>query len=484
MAVDQDPGTAWASGAEGDVQVELPLAPNTAVTQLDLNWNCKNIEGVGRLGPASGYLIRARDDISGLYHDVPFVRHGRSTSGVESVTFGTSQSTNPITTDRVVLLLTNRELSVDYYSLREVTLRNDWLPVAILLPTSSSSLGGPYSTLHAFDRDTATEWASNTQGMVGALNVAGSNLKFTSLKIIGFGSKANRECFPMAVVTSRFGPPAHLGNVLIEDCVLTAPATNSTSGVTALEMLGNNNITLSNAVVRRCTISGLRPHFATSQGIGASRVENCTVADCNTAVYFEPDAANVDSVGPILLRSNLFLNVDRGIYVETHPRSFSDSLTCLDNEIILTGRAGWGFAICDTCAAGPTGGTTNVTVLNNIIRYADWNPRPFNPDGGLYFSDIQHAVFGNNVVALGTSNSLRVRACPSGFIPPPDPVQDCDHFIVDPPVAPSYPPCLDTLPPGYQRAWFNNRNPSGALLEARFSNNGVDAPASQQQWPE
>ena len=148
--------------------------------------------------------------------------------------------------------------------------------------------------------------------------------------------------------------------------------------------------------------------------------------------------------------------------------------------IILAGGSGWGVAICDTCYVGPTASITNLTVLNNVIRYAGWIPRPTLTDGGVYYSDIQQAVFGNNVVALGTTYSLRVRTCPSGLIPPPP--GDCDHFAPNPPPPSTYPQCLDALPAGYHRAWFNNRNLSGSLLQVRFINNGVDGPASQQQW--
>jgi hypothetical protein len=119
--------------------------------------------------------------------------------------------------------------------------------------------------------------------------------------------------------------------------------------------------------------------------------------------------------------------------------------------------------------------------LHNIIRYPGWSMQSTRFDGGLHYSDIQHAVFGNNVIVLGTFSSLRVRGCPAGLIPPPVTPEQCDQPPV-PPGEPAYPPCLDILPPGYRRAWFNNRDLSGGLLGVRFWNLGVDGPASQQQW--
>ena len=122
--------------------------------------------------------------------------------------------------------------------------------------------------------------------------------------------------------------------------------------------------------------------------------------------------------------------------------------------------------------------------MNNIIRFPGWASRPANGDSGIYYSDIQHAIYGNNLVALGTFAALRVRWCPSGLIPAEELLEDCDHPLVLPLPPPAIPPCLDTLRPGYRRAWFGNRDLSGTLLPVRFSNNSVEGLASQQQWPD
>jgi hypothetical protein len=483
QAADDDFGTAWASGPETQARLELPLDPGTAVSQLNLHWNCQQPAGTGRLGPAAALTVMAREANSGLLVTVPFVRHQRAASGLETVTFGTLETTNKIMTDRLLLLLTEREPSVDYYSLREVTLQDGNFPVKPRLPSSKNRyLQGSFTVLRAFDRQADTEWASGTQGGLAAFRGWGNNLRLSDLKVIGFGTKSGRECFPLGIVPPRFDVPVRLGNVRVERCVFSNPAPNNTEGITALLMAGHPTATLTNAVVRQCTFSGLRPYFTTSQATTASHVEDCVVTDCNLGVYFEPDPADQDVLDPVIIRSNRFVNVDSGVYVATHPAARFDSITCSDNEIILAARRGWGVAICDTCYVGSTASTTNLTVLNNIIRYADWAPRPTFADGGLYYSDIQHAVFGNNIVALGTASSLRMRDCPSGWIPAPP--GDCDHFAPDPPSPPTHAQCLDNLPAGYRRAWFNNRNLSGTLLPMRWLNNNVDGLATEQQWPE
>jgi len=55
--------------------------------------------------------------------------------------------------------------------------------------------------------------------MVGAMSVVGNNLKFTNLKMIGFGTKGPRECFVLSI---HVWPtvPGSSGNVLIENCTL------------------------------------------------------------------------------------------------------------------------------------------------------------------------------------------------------------------------------------------------------------------------
>jgi len=251
-------------------------------------------------------------------------------------------------------------------------------------------------------------------------------------------------------------------------------------------MASNPPDTLTNAVIRGCTVANLRPHFTFTQAFSGTHVENCLVQDCTVAVYFEPYSPWMDDMGPVLIRSNTFVNVNQGLSVNSHPGAQFDSITYSDNEIILAGADGWGwgFIVCDVCGPGTSASITNVAILNNVIRYADWMPRPTSPDGGLYYSDIHHAVFGNNVIALGTRNSLRVRHYPAGIIFPPSPTEDCEGNVLTPPQELTYPPPVDPLRPGYRRAWFNNRNLSGAMLEVRTSLWSSEGLASQQQWPE
>jgi hypothetical protein len=150
--------------------------------------------------------------------------------------------------------------------------------------------------------------------------------------------------------------------------------------------------------------------------------------------------------------------------------------------MILTTGGYWGFAACDSCSPGPSGTISNVVALNNIVRFADWSPRPTSTAGGFYCTHIHNAVFGNNLVALGTAGALRLRSCPSGSIAPPKPSKLCDGDI--PVVPPStLPPCLDLLPSGYRRAWFNNRDLLNTPLKVRYWNTNSDGFASQQQWP-
>ncbi len=477
-------GSSWASGPESQVEIILPLAPGTQVSQLNLQWNCEVLGG-RRLGAATEYLVRARDETTGLIYNPPYVRHGRAPGGQEIVTFGSLQSTNVLTTDQLVIQLTAREAGVNYFSLREVTLQNGTAPVLMRLPTAVHALDwGDFVVLRAFDRAPATEWASFAQGMAGAAAVTGSNMKFTRLKITGFATTAGRECFVLGwLVQGNYNGGIHQGNVLVEDCMLAEPALFNKDGFTGFSFQDSAPSTLTNAIIRRCTVLGVRSRFIYSQAFSCNFVENCVVDDCGRGFYFEPLAGQ--NFGATTIRSNRFLNVSQGIYVESHPGAQIDSIMCLGNEIALIGGVGfYGLASCDTCKPGPSGSITNVTALNNVIRYPDWQPRPAAIEGGFAYGDIRHAVYGNNVIALGTVNALRVRPCPVGAIYPPGPVADCDHPVVDPP-PPAYPvECVNPLLPGYRRAWFNNRTLAGQTLDVRFNNNGVDGLALQQQWPE
>src|SRR6185436_3519315 len=133
------------------------------------------------------------------------------------------------------------------------------------------------------------------------------------------------ECFPIYVVYPYLGgPPRYLGNVLIEDCVVSDPAPNNTDGLSAIDMVPAPPDHLTNAVVRRCTVRGVKRAFTYSNGIAASVVEHCRVEDCKIGIYFEPERANLDDMGPILIRSNQFINVTQGVFLLHHARSYFD----------------------------------------------------------------------------------------------------------------------------------------------------------------
>jgi len=311
---------------------------------------------------------------------------------------------------------------VDHYSLREIALRNGNRQVAIPLPSTGSVMifGGNRSVMRAFDRDPGTFWACGTQGAVSAVSLAGSNLKFTHLKIKGFGTKAGRECFPVFIMA----PRGSGGNILVEDCEFLEPATKNTDGVTVLTLMPSPPDNFTNAVVRRCKVERIKPNFTYSHAFSAVDVENCFVQDCQIGVYFEPDG-QTDNVGSVLIRSNQFVNVDHGVFLLFHPGNKFDSLTCEGNEIVLSGVPGGGYGIgaCDTCSGGLSGSITNLTVLNNVIRYPDWGQRPGAQDVALHYSDIEHAIFGNNVIVQGATNELRVRLYPAGTVIPASPAQ-------------------------------------------------------------
>jgi hypothetical protein len=478
---DGSDSSVWASGEDENVRILIPLESQTSVTHVILFWNCQTITNLGRLGPASEYEFQARNSGTGQYADITFTAQNRSSNGWQVITFDTG-----VITDELVILLNAKELGVNFYSLREVRLWNG-ANVSPKIPNALNSLSwGNYSILRAFDTNPSTQWASDSQGMIGAIDAVGSNLKFIDLRIVGFGTKATRECFPMFLHTPpAWAPSVNIGNILVQNCVFTDPATNNTDGLTAVWMARTPPHNLTNASIRNCTVAGVKSAFRYSHAFSTVNVEDSIVSNCQVAVYFEPNPAwGSDNVGRVLVRSNQFQQVDYGVWLSFAPAAQFDSLTCIGNEMVLTGAGGWGFAACDTCSSGPSGSTTNVTVLNNIIRYGDWSLRPLNYDGGIYCSDIHNSVFGNNLIVLGTENTLRLRNCPSGFIPPPLPFESCDS--TGPPITPSgpqYPPCLDTLPAGYQRAWFNNHDLFGSRLKIGYRTISSDGFASQQQWP-
>jgi hypothetical protein len=482
-AFDDDASTAWASGPESQVEIQIPLQPGSFVNQLRLQWTCHALDAQHRLGPAVRFRVRARDETNGVFADVPLVRQPLGPDSWETCVFGTETAPTYLRTDRLVLVLEERDAAASYYGLREIVpmIYGDRSP---LRGPSASSRYVNGSVLNAFDNVDSTEWTSTTAGMVAGINVTGSNLKFSDLKIRGFGTRAGKECFPLLVHSAGIDAvPRRMGNIVVEDCELSQPARNNTDGISCIVMTAVSPDTFSNAVVRRCVVSGLRPDFYYSSAITAEWVEHSRVENTGYAIYFEPDMAGVDHTAAVLVRSNQFLDVNFGLRMLFHPGAQSTAVVCEDNEVSLAG--GWGFAGCDVCDPGPNASMTNFVLLRNVVHYNDWNRRPLSVlDGGMSYWDIHHAVYVNNVIALGTTNDLRVRQCPSGSYPPLPPFDECVGSPPLPPNNPPYPPCVDVLRPGYRRAWLNNRDLTGALLPVRFYSFGLDGLATDQQWAE
>jgi hypothetical protein len=480
--VDGNPRTFWASGSETVVELVIPLAPGTWLNQINLDWHCQTVSNAVRFGAASDFTVRARNEQSGEYLDVPITRHPVTAEGREPVTFGGMGQTNVIVTDRLAILLKARAPAVNFYALKEIGIfQNWWAPVNPRVPTSLNNLGE--NIIRAFDADLGTGWASGMQGQLSAFELAGSNMKLTNLKIKGFGTKAGKECFPLHIFANY--SRQHFGNVLVEDCVLAEPAASNSDGLTGITIGAWAPATMTNAVARRCIVTNLGPRFSYASAFSATHVENCFADNCSGGVYFEPDRTNADDLGYTLIRSNRFVNVGKGIYLLFHPAAQFDFLTCLDNEIVLRPfGAGIGIGACDTCAVGESGTIRGLIALNNIIRYEGWDNPASQYNWGLYASDVRHAIFGNNLVHMGPTLSLRVRHYPAGVIYPPPAVEDCEGNITLPPFDVMYTQDLDVLPAGYRRAWFNNYDLSGTRLDVRTSNNGIDTPALQQQWSE
>lgn len=482
--VDRDEWTPWASGTnDASVELTVPLPAGSRLTEVGLRWNCQTLVGIGRLGPAEGFSIRARNETSGLYAEVPFVRGPRMADGWETCRFGTLTSTQVVTTDRLRVFMTNRAPDTLSYSLKAVEPRGPAGVVALRVPSALNQFfdAGAYGAVRTVDGDTNNGWASFTQGSVDAIITGGNNQKFIDLRIVGFGCRAAREGFPLGVVAAvpRVGP-ALVGNVLIENCRFDSPASNNTEVLTACIMVPRAPNQLTNAIVRRCHVADMRGSFPHIQAYTTSHLEESVAEYADKGVYYEPYTS--DQYGPLLIRSNRFVNVVRGVYVWTHPDARIDRVVMQGNEFILSGGGGYGFFTCDICSGGPGGTITNAVALGNVVRYADWAPRPAATEGGFWYSNIRNAVYANNVVALGTVNGLRLRQCPAGSIPSPV-VEDCDT-PAGPPGPPLPVPCLSPLPSGYRRAWFNNRDLNGNLLPVRFMENGVDGNALEPQWPD
>jgi hypothetical protein len=359
---------------------------------------------------------------------------------------------------------------VDYYALTELEVYSGVTNVALNRPISALGvLGGErhYSTnfvsSYAVDGNTNTSWASFSQGACVAVAVRGNNLKFTDLRVIGFGTKTPHECFPFYIsVGSPMDTNAlHCGNVLVENCEFAAPATNNTFNVTVLSLYAFPPFTYSNAVIRNCRVMDFRSAFVGVQAFSASQVENSYVTNCDVGVYFEPalPGAGAPALDYAIIRSNRFDYVAAGVVSAFHngasnqPQLRFGNLIIEKNEIILSPAFGL-WAVFVTDAVAYHGITSNMVVNGNSIHFPNWETNHVGT--GLTDNNALNAVFANNLIEIS-----------------PNPANGQPIYVVyDPPLS------------GTTRAFYNNTNLVGTTLGVWKNPTSVNVePAEFQQWP-
>jgi hypothetical protein len=180
-----------------------------------------------------------------------------------------------------------------------------------------------------------------------AVNLAGNNILLSNLMVIGFGTAGKTtECFPVYLgpLYPPLGTQTNIQNVIVENCIFTSPAPTNACAVGCCTVGGYTGYNLVNNVIQNCSASNLVGHFpAAPHSFYAPVVQNCLADACGMGFYCEPgfqDEAHRDW----MVRSNVFRNVDYGVFINYYPGQRIKSLTFEGNQIQLKCTPSAGFS--------------------------------------------------------------------------------------------------------------------------------------------
>ncbi|MDB6019247.1 MAG: hypothetical protein JWR19_3736 [Pedosphaera sp.] len=252
-----------------------------------------------------------------------------------------------------------------------------------------------------------------------AVAASGSDMLFTNLVIIHFGSKG-AECFALIADTGGFAGPTvkcDVVNIKVTDCTFTSPATGNSGGMTAVNF-GTEwpaySSDIRSLMVTNCTFRDLRSDFRGVNAVSAPVMVNCLVSNSPTGWYREPGGDGNNNLQNMnynfLLTGNRFENVDFPVAVGTHPGNWPMSgITVVSNLMIFDPTSFiQGFsATGDAASFAPI---YTLTATDNTIRFADGLPNPSSPSQGLNFASsvITSLVVSNNVISLGNGREIIV----------------------------------------------------------------------------
>src|SRR5436190_19272489 len=265
------------------------------------------------------------------------------------------------------------------------------------------------------------KFINNLPGSCTAISIGGSYITISDLDIIGFGTKAPRECFPVFVQGG-----LNMTNVVMERCVFRSPAPVNTDGMSTANIAPQDGKTATGIVIRNCSVFDMSSAFPYSHGFLAPLMESNLVSGCDIGLYLEPGSGSGFDADWVLRRST-FTNVHTGIYLQYVPGLYAKhvkSIAVVSNTMVLKKDSteffggpctvSAGFAICDVSPGGL--GTLDVlSFTNNLVKFADGLLDPNARNGGFLLSDTVTANVINNQIQLGTGMEIQVNPSDVGM---------------------------------------------------------------------
>jgi hypothetical protein len=283
-----------------------------------------------------------------------------------------------------------------------------------------------------------------TSWTAGAVRIMGNHSRVVRIKVINWGNKSTgTEGFVIAVLT---GDPSNgvtgVVNCGIEECIAISPHSSAAGKITVLHVGGKETAGTSEEAfgigpyVRNCFVDcGQTTDFTKD-------FRALSMAWCKGGVVEGNQVHNTKYGGPyqtatgardVVVRNNVYRNVYKGPYWSNNTQGVQRLLVESNSIEVATGAPNTEYAIqLDSTATPPTYVHGSIVVRDNRIRYVDGGSGNGN---GIRIYDAQNLLVRENVLEVSPTIPVSNNNCGSV---------------------------------GY----FNNRTPSGTLIQGVDEGNG------------
>jgi hypothetical protein len=216
---------------------------------------------------------------------------------------------------------------------------------------------------------------NNTQfksgvGKMCLINCQGNNILLQGIKFMGWGTKSG-ECFVIYIQPSASSfSGTTFSHCHVQNCLFTLPATGNLDGTSICCVGADNSVNAVDYQILNNQFINVTSDFSYSHAMCGLFQQGNLVNGCETGVYTEPgsgSAAGTNSLAPIVIDSNTFINVPFVANMNFHPNGLLGPVTFSNNVMVLPNSYNLYTVGFDLSGSAPTTSPaiTSITMTGN-----------------------------------------------------------------------------------------------------------------------